>query len=277
MAVQEAVNFKVVGSSPTPGAMNEEFDSIIERAYEEAGTLDRQLSDVISVTRVPEDAKMSVMYLAEFVSSMPGMEVWGTPEDPLNPELTELFEPFAFPEESWREAVAVGSEFGVLRARMFGNGDMISIEVRPNYVPFCVENKDYINAMLAAVSFNQIRDAIGDPDLEAYQDDHIAALGVFGGWRDLAYACIEKFTEWGNVAVNMDPIMTGCCRKYNLGDIKEHPWLFNSDAVWSILKDVGLFSGTVQAAELRVDSAMNLCILGGNFELADKIASVFDV
>ena len=216
------------------------------------------------------------MYLAEFVSGMPGMEVWGTPEDPLNPELTDLFEPFAFPEESWREAVAVGSEFGVLRARMFGNGDMVSLEVRPNYVPFCVENGDYINAILAAVSFNQIRDAVGDPELDAYKDSHVAALGVFGDWRNLAFECIEKFTDWGSVAVNMTPVMQGCHERYDLGDLKEHPWLFNGDAVWSILKDAGLFSGSAQAAELCVESALNLCILGGNFELAEKIASTFD-
>lgn len=276
LAVRHSVKVMVVGSSPTPGAMSEEFDSIIERAYEEAGTVDRQISDVVSVARVPEEAKISVMYLAEFVSCMPGMEIWGTPEAPLNPELTDLFEPFAFPEESWREAVALGSEFGVLRTRMFGNGDMISIEVRPNYVSFCVENGEYINAMGAAVAFNQIREAIGDSELEAYQDDQVAALAVFGGWRELAYDCIEKLTEDGSSSVDITEVMHGCCSKYDLGDIEEHTWLSNSVAVWSILRDVGLFSGPLYAAKLNISSAVNLCMLGGNFDLAERIVSVFD-
>jgi hypothetical protein len=256
--------------------MDEEFDTIIQKSYEEEGTLDRKLSDVLSVTRVPDESKFAVMYLAEFVSSMPGMEIWGSMEDPLNPELTQLFEPFAFPEESWREAVAVGSEFGILRARMFGNGEMLAVEVRPNYVPFCVENQDFINAILAAVSFNKIRETVDDPELHAYEDDHIAALGVFGDWRKLAFDCIEQFANWGDVAVNMTPIMSKCYTKYNLGDLKEHPWLVNGDAIWSILKDAGLFSGNVQAAKLSVNSALNLCLLGGNFVLAEKIASVFN-
>ena len=256
--------------------MNEEFDTLIANSYEEPDTLDRKLSDVLSVTRVPEESKVSVMYLAEFVSAMTNMEVWGSVQDPLNPELTELFEDFAFPEESWREAVAIGSEFDVIRARMFGNGEMLSVEVRPNYVPFCVENGDYINAILAAISFNEIWEETGDPELDAYEPDHVAALGVFGDWRQLAFDCIEKFANWGSVAVNMTPIMSKCYTKYDLGDLEEHPWLINGDAIWSILRDAGLFTGSVQAAELRYGSALNLCLLGGNFELADKIASVFD-
>ena len=274
--MHSTVNRRVVGSSPTPGAMNEEFDRIIARAYEEVGTVDRQISDVVSVARLPEDAKISVMYLAEFVTCMPGMEIWGTPEAPLNPELTDLFENFAFPEESWREAIALGSEFGVLRTRMFGDGSMISIEVRPNYVSFCVENSEFVNAISAAVSFNQILDATGDHELEAYQDDQIAALAVFGGWRELAYDCIEKLANEGRSSVYMTELLYRCCRTYDLGDIKEYPWLSNSVAVWSILRDVKLFSGPINAAGLRVNSAVNLCMLGGNFELAEKIVSVCD-
>ena len=256
---------------------NSEFDTLIKNSYEEGGTLDRQLSDVLSVTRVPEELKPQIMYLADFVSGLPGMEIWGVGGDALNPELTELFDAWAFPEESWREAVAIGSEFGILRARMIGLGDMLSIEVRPNFVSFCVENGEYVNAILAAIAFNKAYEAEGDPELEAYVAEHVASLGVFGGWRELAFACIAQFVNWGDVAVNMVPVMSKCCEKFDLGEIEDYPWLVNGDAVWSILSDAGLFSGSVRTARLQPESALNLCLLGGNFELGEKITRCFDV
>jgi hypothetical protein len=269
----------VVGSSPTPGAMtiNNEFDTIISAAYEESGTLDRQISDVLSVTRVPELAKPSVMYLADFVSCMPGMEIWMVDGVGLNSELTELFEPWAFPEASWREAVAVGSEFGILRARMLGCGTMVSVEVRPNFVSFCVENGEFVNAILAAIAFNEAYMAEGDPELAAYETAHVASLGVFGGWRELAFACIAHCVNWGDVAVNMVPVMSKCCEKFDLGELEDHPWLVNGNAVWSILRDTGLFSGDVRTARLCPESALNLCLLSGNFSLGEKISRSFDV
>lgn len=267
----------VVGSSPTLGAMNEEFDIIVSNSYEGEGTLDRRLSDVLAVARLPEDAVFTVMYLAEFVSSLPGMEIWGSTDEPLNDDLTELFEPFAFPEEAWRQALAFGSEFGVLKVRMFGDGGVLSVEVCSNYVALCVEHDDFVNAILAAISFNEVRvERPADDDLDAYEDDQVASLGIFGDWRRLAYSCIEAFTLWGDVPVNLMPTMHDCHNVYDLGDVREYPWLRDGEAVWGILRDAGLFSGDVRAAELKVDSALNLCMLGGNFELAEKIASLFN-
>jgi hypothetical protein len=256
--------------------MSTQFDQIIKSLYQEPDTTDRKISDVLTVSRIPSEAAPAVLYLADFVASVPGLELWASTPESLNNELDDLFEDWAFPEEAWRCAVAYGSEFNVFKSRMLGGGEILSIELQPNYVAFAVENGELVNAILATVAFNEVWLTHGFEHLEAYEDQHLAALGLFGGWRDLAYSCVAECAQWGSVPVNLSHIFNGCHAKYYLGDLEEHPWLANSNAVWNVLKGVKLFSGTLDAAMLQFDSAVGLCVSGGKFELGEQVMKAFD-
>jgi hypothetical protein len=256
--------------------MSAKFDQIIASLYQESDTVDRKISDVLAVSRIPNEAVPEVLYLADFVASVPGLEMWASTPESLNKELEDLFEPWAFPELAWRCAVAYGSEFNIFKSRMLGQGEMLSIELQPNYVPFSVENGELVNAILATIAFNEVWLTHGFEHLESYEDDHLAALGLFGGWRDLAYTCVAECAHWGFVPISLSHILRGSHANYHLGDLAKNPWLANPESVWNVLKGVKLFSGSIDAAKLQFDSAVGLCVSGGKFELGEQVLKAFN-
>ena len=259
----------------------DEFEFIIKHAYQEPGP-ERRLYDSLAVIGFPEDFKEGALELGAYLIQAPLLEVWGSHEYPINEGLEEVFIAAGVDPGLVASVLGYGSEFGMFQVRMFGDGGVLSVSLRDAFVPFCVFCDEVLLGVYTAVGFNELLNSDEWCEgLEDYTDVQLAAMSLFGKWREFALRMIDGYLYMASGDAPVVDLFSFAIEAW--GDcLEDEMWSTAPDfqnVAWafSVLSDVGLFSGPVGSAVLHGDSAIELCILIGEGERASKIREILSV